>query len=301
VPGVNRHVALWTYGVAIAVAVGVGWAVRAQHPIVIALVADVAATMVVFGFSRRFDNSSLYDPYWSVAPPLIALWFTLAPMSGPPPVARQVVVNALVLAWGIRLTHNWYRQWRGLEHEDWRYVDLRRKHGHRYWLVSFAGIHFFPTVLTFLGSLSLYPALAAGTALFGWLDAVALVVTAGAIWIEGAADNQLRNFIRTGPAPGTIMDRGIWAYSRHPNYFGEIAFWWGLWLFGLSAAPDFWWTVVGPLAITLLFVFISIPMIERRMAERRPGFEAHQRRVSMLIPWPPKRGNAPLDGGPPGR
>jgi steroid 5-alpha reductase family enzyme len=300
VPGVKRHLVWWTYGVAIAVAVGVGWLVRAQHPIVIALVADVAATLVVFGFSRRFDNSSLYDPYWSVAPPVIALWFTLVPMSGPPPVARQVVVNALVLAWGIRLTHNWYRQWRGLGHEDWRYVDLRRKHGRRYWLVSFAGVHFFPTVLTFLGSLSLYPALAAGTALFGWLDAVALVVTAGAIWIEGAADNQLRNFIRTGPAPGTIMERGIWAYSRHPNYFGEIAFWWGLWLFGLSAAPDFWWTVVGPLAITLLFVFISIPMIERRMAERRPGFEAHRRRVSMLIPWPPKRGHAPLDGGPPG-
>jgi steroid 5-alpha reductase family enzyme len=295
---VNRHVVLWTYVMAIAVAVGAGWLVRAQHPIVIALVADVAATVVVFAFSRRFDNSSLYDPYWSVAPPVIALWFTLVPMSGPAPIARQVVVNALVLAWGIRLTHNWYRQWRGLDHEDWRYVDLRRKHGRRYWLVSFAGIHFFPTVLTFLGSLSLYPALAAGTALFGWLDGVALVVTAGAIWIEGAADNQLRNFIRTGPAPGTIMDRGIWAYSRHPNYFGEIAFWWGLWLFGLSAAPDFWWTVVGPLAITLLFVFISIPMIERRMAERRPGFDAHQRRVSMLIPWPPNRTSGPLDGAP---
>jgi steroid 5-alpha reductase family enzyme len=285
----GRQVVLWTYVVAVAVALGVGWLARDQHPIVIALVADLAATAVVFGFSRAYDNSSLYDPYWSVAPPAIALWFALVPMSGPAPAARIVVVVALVMLWGIRLTHNWYRQWGGLEHEDWRYVDLRAKHGRRYWLVSFAGIHFFPTVLTFLSSLSLYPALAAGTALFGWLDAVALVVTGGAIWIEGAADNQLRNFIRTKPPPGSIMERGIWAYSRHPNYFGEIMFWWGLWLFGLAADPTFWWTVVGPLCITLLFVFISIPMIERRMAARRPGFEAHRRRVSILIPWPPKR------------
>lgn len=285
----GRRVVLGTYVAAATVAVGVGWLVRAQHPIVVALVADVVATLVVFGFSRAYDNSSLYDPYWSVAPPAIALWFALVPMSGPAPVARIVLVVALVMIWGVRLTHNWYRQWRGLEHEDWRYVDLRAQHGRRYWLVSFAGIHFFPTALTFLGSLSLYPALAAGTAMFGWLDAVALVVTAGAIWIQGAADNQLRNFVRAGPPPGSIMERGVWAYSRHPNYFGEIMFWWGLWLFGLAADPSFWWTVVGPVAITLLFVFISIPMMERRMAARRPQFDEHRRRVSMVVPWPPKR------------
>jgi steroid 5-alpha reductase family enzyme len=285
----GRQVVWWTYVVAIAVAVGVGWLVRAQHPIVVALAADVAATVAVFAFSRAYDNSSLYDPYWSVAPPAIALWFTFVPMSGPPPMARQGIVVALVLVWGIRLTHNWYRQWRGLEHEDWRYVDLRAQHGRRYWLVSFAGIHFFPTALTFLGSLSLYPALAAGTAPLGWLDGVALVVTGGAIWIQGAADNQLRNFIRTGPPPGSIMERGVWAYSRHPNYFGEIAFWWGLWLFGMAAYPTFWWTVAGPLSITLLFLLVSIPMMERRMAARRPHFEDHRRRVSMLIPWPPRR------------
>ncbi|MFW5875460.1 MAG: DUF1295 domain-containing protein [Myxococcota bacterium] len=292
-PGAGRGkgplVVLATYVVATAAAVGAGWLVRDAHPIVIALVADAVATVVVFGFSVAFDNSSLYDPYWSVAPPAIALWFSLVPMSGPAPLPRMLVVDALVVLWGIRLTYNWYRQWRGLDHEDWRYVDLRRKHGRAYWAVSFAGIHFFPTALTFLGSLSLYPALAAGTSLFGWLDAVALVVTGGAIWIESAADRQLRNFV-TGPRqPGEIMDRGVWAYSRHPNYFGEIAFWWGLWLFGLSANPDFWWTAVGPLSITVLFVFISIPMMEERMVERRPHFSEHQRRVSMLVPWPPKR------------
>ncbi|MFW6051111.1 MAG: DUF1295 domain-containing protein [Myxococcota bacterium] len=288
--GKGPWVVLVTYVAAIAAAAITGWLLRDQHPIVVALAADVVATVVVFAFSVAYDNSSLYDPYWSVAPPAIALWFSLVPMSGPAVVPRLVIVNALVFLWGARLTYNWFRQWKGLSHEDWRYVDLRAKHGRAYWLVSFSGIHMFPTVLTFLGSLSLYPALAAGTSLLGWLDAAAVIVTGGAIWIEAAADKQLRNFVTGERRPGEIMNRGLWAYSRHPNYFGEMAFWWGLWLFGLAADPSWWWTVVGPASITLLFVFISIPMMEERMQTRRPHYREHRRRVSMVVPWPPKKG-----------
>lgn len=289
--GKGPPIVLAAYVAGVAAALAVGWAAEAHglHPIPVALFGDVAATIVVFCFSVTAGNSSVYDPYWSVAPPAIALWFSFVPMSGFAPVPRIVVVDLLVLLWGGRLTYNWYRQWRGLAHEDWRYVDLRHRHGRTYWLVSFVGIHLFPTILTFLGSLSLYPALAAGTSAFGWLDGLAVIVTAGAIWTEAAADNQLRNFVRTSPPPDALMDRGLWAYSRHPNYFGEIMFWWGLWLFGMSADADFWWTVVGPVAITLLFVFVSIPMMEKRMTARRPRFEEHRSRVSMLVPLPPRK------------
>ncbi|MEZ4374006.1 MAG: DUF1295 domain-containing protein [Polyangiaceae bacterium] len=90
--------------------------------------------------------------------------------------------------------------------------------------------------------------------------------------------------------PGRVLERGLWSWSRHPNYFGEMMFWWGLALFGLAGNAAAWWAVSGALAITLMFRLASIPMMEKRMVERRPGYEQVRARVSMLVPWPPKRG-----------
>lgn len=89
--------------------------------------------------------------------------------------------------------------------------------------------------------------------------------------------------------PGQIMAVGLWRFSRHPNYLGEITFWWGLFIFGLAADSGYWWTVSGPLVITALFLFVSIPIMEKRHLERRPGYEEHKKKVSVLIPWFPKK------------
>ncbi|MBI5546954.1 MAG: DUF1295 domain-containing protein, partial [Deltaproteobacteria bacterium] len=90
--------------------------------------------------------------------------------------------------------------------------------------------------------------------------------------------------------PGEIVNTGLWKYSRHPNYFGEVSFWWGLWLFGVASDPaSALWTLAGPVAMTGLFLFISVPMLDKRSLERRPGYAEHRRRVSALIPWFPKR------------
>ena len=175
------------YAAAGLVALAAGWAVPAEHPIAVALVADLAATVAVFAFSFAFRNSSFYDPYWSVAPIAIALYWALRPV-GEPETLRQWIVVALVFAWGVRLTANWARGWQGLGHEDWRYIDLQAQHGSRYWLVSFAGIHMAPTLWVFAGCLSLFPALSAGARPFGLLDAMALLVTGLAIGIEHVAD-----------------------------------------------------------------------------------------------------------------
>ncbi len=258
------------------------------HPLWSAAAADTAATVVVFAFSVLFDNSSVYDPYWSVAPIAIAPYLALRPEADSAPLARKILVLALVTLWGVRLTYNWARGFPGLHHEDWRYVDLRGKTGRGYWPTSFFGLHFFPTVLVFLGCFPLLSALG-GTAPLGPLDALAALVTAGAIAIETLADEQLLRFRRTKKDAGEIMASGLWAYSRHPNYFGEVTFWWGLFLFGLAAAPFAAWTLTGAIAITLLFVFISIPMIDRRSIARRPAYAEHARRVSALVPWFPKR------------
>lgn len=258
------------------------------HPLWTVALADVGATLVVFGWSVAHDNSSMYDPYWSVAPLLIAPWLALHPAAVDAVGLRQALVLGVLVAWGVRLTFNWLRGWQGMHHEDWRYVDLRKRTGRLYWVVSLLGLHLMPTLMVLAGCLPLWPALVVGTAPLGWLDGVALLLGVGAVACEAVADRQLHEFRRSAPPPGTICDRGLWGWSRHPNYFGEIMLWWSVLAFGLAAAPGTWWPVVGPLAITLLFVLVSIPLIERRMHARRSGWAAHCRRVSVLVPWPPR-------------
>jgi steroid 5-alpha reductase family enzyme len=276
---------LAAYLAAGAAAVIVGRLSGACHPILRAGLGDLAATLVVFAFSLAYNNSSFYDPYWSVAPPFLALFWLLSAGSGGLPV-RQALAGALLLAWAARLTCNWLRRWRGLSHEDWRYADFR-KAGAAFWPISFAGFHLMPTVLVFLGCLSLWPALTAARPL-GLLDLAAALLTAGAIVLEGAADRQLVRFLASA-APGQVMDRGLWSLSRHPNYFGEVAFWWGLWLFGLAAAPSWWWTVAGPLGMTALFLGISVPMMDRHLAARLPRYAESMNRRSAFLPWFPRK------------
>jgi len=277
------------YILALCVAILVGYALGEWHSVLIAFVADIVATLVIYTFSRIFRNASFYDAYWSVAPLAIALYWALGAVSEDVVFARQTVVVTLVFLWGLRLTYNWARQWQGLGHEDWRYADFRAKSKRWFWLVELWGIEMMPTMVVFLGCLCLYPALSSGTGAFGPLDGIAIAVTAGAIIIEATADEQLRRFVKTKRQPGDIMATGLWAYSRHPNYFGEVMFWWGLFIFALAADSCYWWTVAGPLVITLLFLFISIPMMDKRSLDRRPGYEEHMKKVSGLIPWFPKK------------
>jgi steroid 5-alpha reductase family enzyme len=282
-----RRARLWilvAYATAVAVAVAAGQRAPVAHPIGVALWADVVATLAVFAFSLAFRNSSFYDPYWSLAPIPIALYWAQRPeLVGVNPI-RLVLVVALVLLWGLRLTWNWLRGWQGLSHQDWRYLDIQARTGRAYWLASLAGIHLAPTLWVFLGLLPVYAAVAAGREPFGYLDLAAAAVTLGAIWLEARADEQLKRYRDAGPPPTEFLRSGLWARSRHPNYCGEMGFWWGLWLFALAADPAWWWTVVGPISITLMFRFVSLPMIETRMQERRPGYTEWMKRSSMVFP-----------------
>jgi steroid 5-alpha reductase family enzyme len=142
-----------------------------------------------------------------------------------------------------------------------------------------------PTVLVFIACLSLVPALSSSSRAFGVLDVLAVLVTGAAIAAEAGADRQLRRFLTSPRQPGQILDTGLWAFSRHPNYFGEVLFWWGVWLFGLAADPSRWWTLVGPAGITALFLGISVPMMDKRMLSRHPGYAEHIMIRSGFLPW----------------
>ncbi|MEK6795334.1 MAG: DUF1295 domain-containing protein [Spirochaetota bacterium] len=249
------------------------------HPLLAVLIADCAAMLVVFLFSVFSDNSSVYDPYWSIIPIPIALYFALVLDA---PLWRIILIAGIVSIWGLRLTGNWIRRWKGLSHEDWRYADFRQSSGRWYWLVSLLGIHGFPTLIVFAGCLSLFAAFAS-SAPFGVFDILGAFVAIAAVVIEAVSDEVLSRSIRTGKK-GALCEHGLWRYARHPNYFGEVLFWWGLWLFSLARFPEYWWTSVGPVAMTLLFVFISVPMIDRHMA-KRPGY-ARRMKLSPLVPLP---------------
>lgn len=251
-----------------------------------AFVADLVATVVIWIFSRTYRNSSFYDPYWSVIPPLLGVyWLCAADDTGP----RAWLVLALVFFWGIRLTWNWARHWQGLAHEDWRYPMVRDRHPRLALFTDFFGIHLFPTLQVFLGCLPMYAAIRWSNGSLIWLDYLAAAVTFGAVVIEMTADLQLRGFLRNA-RPGEVIRVGLWGWSRHPNYFGEVSFWCGLMLFGLAAHPaGWWWLIPGFISMLLMFVFASIPMMEKRSVERRPAYAEVMREVSMLVPLPPRR------------
>lgn len=254
------------------------------------LIADVLGTCVVFAFSRAYRNSSFYDAYWSVVPPLLLVyWWWQGPLGvGGPGSMRAVLLAVVVGYWAIRLTGNWLYGFPGLHHEDWRYPMLRDGAGRFEFLADLVGIHLFPTLQVFTGMLPAFIAVTTPGAGLRWLTWLAFALGMAAVTVELVADSQMHRFVALR-RPGDVMDRGLWSWSRHPNYFGEIGFWFSVALFGLSAAPTHaWWLFAGAALMVAMFLGASIPMMEKRSLERRPNYQAVIDRVPRLVPRPPR-------------
>jgi steroid 5-alpha reductase family enzyme len=224
-------------------------------------------------------NASAYDPYWSVAPLVIAVYWAAA--KGPLALADALFLCAL-LVWGVRLTVNWARRWRGVGHEDWRYEMYKTRMPKLWFVINLFGINLMPTVLVYLAmvpvSIGMRPAVPANL-----MTAAGFAVCALAVAAELFADRQMDAY-RGRPQPKSpYIAEGLWLLCRHPNYLGEILFWWGIWLMQQSLVPAAW-TIAGPAAITVLFVFVSIPMMEKHVLESRPEYARYIREVPMLVP-----------------
>ena len=259
------------------------------HPLIAAAILDGVATVFIFGISVVFNNSSFYDPYWSVAPVPIILYWIGRTDPGQVNLLRQYLILGLVIIWAVRLTWNWIRRWDGFGDEDWRYAGIREKFRNLYWIISFFGFHLFPTIIVFLGMTSVYPAITMTPAPITVIDLIAGIITIHAVILETAADQQLRRFIKSNPLPGTFLQNGIWKYSRHPNYLGEVSFWVGLFIFSLGSHPFQWWYLAGPVVMILLFRFISVPMIDARMSGRKIDYKIYMAKTSAIFLWPPKK------------
>lgn len=258
------------------------------------LIADLIATLVVFAASRIYRNSSFYDAYWSVLPPLLMVAWWLEIGSGGDR-ARSWLVLGVIVFWSIRLTGNWLYAFPGLHHEDWRYAMIRDRAGRAEILADLFGIHVVPTLQVFAGMLPVYAVLTNTDRPLGALDILASVIGIGAVLLAFFADLQMYRFVARR-TPGQAMDQGLWSWSRHPNYFGEFAFWSALALFGLSAAPqDWWWVLLGAIAIFAMFQGASIPMMEQRSLARRPEYQHVIDRIPRFVPRPPRRRNSLAD------
>lgn len=244
-------------------------------------VADMVATVWVWFFGLLFKNVSVYDPYWSVAPPVMLT--AIACQIGSWSNATILLLTAVWL-WGIRLTGNWAYTFRNLNAEDWRYTKYRNSlHPFLFHLVNLFGLHTMPTIVVFLVMIPGFKLidLYASANMFTWL---AFFVSVGSALLQLIADNQRHRFVKT--QKGGVCNIGLWAHGRHPNYLGEITMWWGIFLMFLSVSPDMahdWHWLIGAVCNTCLFCFISIPLMEKRQLQNKPEYLNYKKRTRLFI------------------
>ena len=242
-------------------------------------IADVAATLFVYLTGVFVNNTSVYDPYWSVQPLVIVLFI----------LTRFQVWNLGILMmlialfyWGIRLTANWAYTFDSLEFQDWRYDMLKEKSGKLYPIVSLLGINLFPTVIVFLAVLPAIIFFEKGGSNFFTFVGFAVCLLAASLQLF--ADIQMQRYRKSPHHKSEIINIGLWKYSRHPNYLGEILMWWGVFIMMFSVNPDLWIYGIGALLNTAMFFFISIPMAEKRLANYKANFGEYKKNTRMLLP-----------------
>ena len=240
------------------------------------LLADVAATILTFIFSLILRNSSVYDAYWSVQPIVILLALSIGKSLG----LLQILLLIAVCYWGIRLTANWAYNFTDFTYQDWRYVMLKEKTGIFYPFINFTGIHMVPTIVVYFCTIpAAYAILNNSKANIASI--ICILVSIFAATMQGIADIQMHKYRKNRTTP--FNRNGLWKYSRHPNYLGEILMWWGIGFAVVVTNFELWWLLLGPLLNTILFLSTSIPLAEKRQS-RKEGFTEYKKETRYLLP-----------------
>jgi steroid 5-alpha reductase family enzyme len=199
---------------------------------------------------------------------------------------RGLFVNLLVTIWGMRLALHIYKR-NVNKHEDYRYAAWRKDWGKWFFLRSYIQVYLLQGLFLYLIIQPVIFIHNQPSNVFGIFDLIGLFVWGIGFYFESTGDAQLKTFISNPANKGKLMETGLWRYSRHPNYFGEVTQWWGIFIIALSL-PNALITIIGPLTITILILFVSgVPLLEKKYAGR-PDFEAYKRRTSIFFPLPPK-------------
>ena len=249
------------------------------------LTAVILMMMIGWLLSLVLKNVTVVDSLWGLGF-IIIVWLTFFLTDGF--FGRKLLIALLVTVWGLRLSS--YLTWRNWgKAEDPRYGSWREKSGRHFWIVSLFKVFLLQSVFLWAISLSLQYGMASKTpATITWLDLCGVSLWTVGFIFEAVGDWQLAAFKSNPANKGKVMDRGLWAYTRHPNYFGECLIWWGIFLIALSA-PTSWWTILSPLTITaVLLKMTGIPLTEKTMISHRPGYNEYIQRTNAFIPWFPK-------------
>lgn len=244
------------------------------------LVADIIATTAIFIFSLIFNNASMYDAYWSVQPLVIVLGFFVSYKI----TLFSILSLIAVFIWGIRLTINWIYTFENLKWQDWRYKLLKEKTKRFYPIINYLGIHMFPTIVVYSVILPICYLIHSEIQTYNAATFIFFLTAILSAVLQGVADYQMHRYRKNRGTP--FIRDGLWKYSRHPNYLGEITMWWSI---GLMATitiniPLLYLLLIGALLNTVMFLVVSIPLADKRQS-RKEGFKEYKRETFMLLPF----------------
>lgn len=239
---------------------------------------------VVWLVSLVLKDASIVDPFWGLV--FITLGATYRFASETEYGARPAVVLGLLFIWGVRLSG--YLFWRNAgKGEDYRYQAMRKRQGPNFPAKSLFTVFWLQGTLAWVVSLPLLAA-ADGTTSLGVFDYLGIGFWVVGIVFETLGDFQLARFKADSSNQGKVMDKGVWRYTRHPNYFGDFMVWWGFYFFALSAGG--WWAIFGPLLMSVLLMRVSgAALLEKKLGNTREGYEEYIRTTNGFFPGPKKR------------
>lgn len=245
---------------------------------------DVISTFIIYLLSLVIKNSSLYDAYWSLTPWVMLTYLIILNYTNLN--IYHYIVYIVFSFWSFRLTLNWIITFENRKWIDWRYQDLKAKSNKYTWqFINFFGIMMMPTLLVFVAFIPLVYVININLNALSLIGSVIILI--GTL-LELFSDHYMHKFLKSNHK-NEVINIGLWKYSRHPNYLGEILIWVGVYLVLLLVAYEYWYLFVGMLLIILLFNFISIPLAEKRQLSKRSAYKEYQLETSRLLILPKKK------------
>ena len=248
------------------------------------LIADVVATLFVWLMGVIFKTASMYDPYWSVQTLVIYLALLFYHNNWN---LGTTLLLAVIIIYSIRLTTNFIIGFDSLSYVDWRYKMLHEKSGKLYPVVNLLGICMFPTLVVY--ACSLPTIVYANIGEFKYWDIIGLSIVLFGVLLEFVSDIQMKKFIKIRSSRSEVINIGLWKYSRHPNYLGEILIWFGVAAVLIVGHFSYWYFVFGAIINLLMFLFISIPMEEKHLKEYKENYDEYLSTTSPLLILPNRK------------
>ncbi|XP_074263495.1 uncharacterized protein C594.04c-like [Silene latifolia] len=269
------------------------WSWCYHHPFLVTFVLYFLNINVLFWVIANLQsNHWMIDPYWPAIPVMLVYYYATHPTSSYNPWRSKIVIIMTSL-WSLRMSHNYFRRekWQFGVREDWRFSDMRQQYGHNWWWVSFLSIYCAQQIFM-MGVTLPYYIIHTVEAPWSIWDLVAIAICLTGMIVAYYADTQLHEFRTQNEelkASGTptipILQKGLWQYSRHPNYFGEQLWWWGLGILAWSLGQR--WILIGALVNTLCLSYVATLVEERMLKQsfRAEAYREYQKTTSVCIPW----------------